>query len=242
MTTTSRQLIGGWAHWIARLWSLPVITGVFVLAAGPFIRVPAHVGNLLMPLSSPFALLLAVAFVIAWRWEAVGGCIALVSAAALTVWFTIRSGRLELRPFDLGFWAPAILFVLSSSLHGAIGNTPAQEPDTGGQPVPRPGRFFALPRTGLGWWSLLTGTGFFVFMRLFWMQANNPGRDRSTFFSDPINAACLIGAFGTPIVAMIMALVAIIWKRERSMSLIPLLLLGLFALLWALAVMSGANA
>lgn len=106
----------------------------------------------------------------------------------------------------------------------------------------KPRRFLALPRTELGWWALLIGTGFFLFMRLFWMQSGSPGRDRSTFFSDPINAGCLIGAFGSPIVGMILALVAIIWKRERSALLVPLLLLGLFALLWALAVLSGANA
>ena len=44
------------------------------------------------------------------------------------------------------------------------------------------------------------------------------------------------------IVAMILALIAIIGKRERSFFFIPLLLLGLFALLWALAVMLGENA
>ena len=41
---------------------------------------------------------------------------------------------------------------------------------------------------------------------------------------------------------MTVAFVAIIWKRERSLLLVPLLLLGLFALFWALAVLSGANA
>jgi hypothetical protein len=89
---------------------------------------------------------------------------------------------------------------------------------------------------------LLIGAGFFVCMRLFWMQAYSPGRNHSTFFSDPITAACLIGAFGSAIVAMILALIALIGKRERSFFFIPLLLLGLFALLWALAVMLGENA
>ena len=41
---------------------------------------------------------------------------------------------------------------------------------------------------------------------------------------------------------MIVALVAIIWKRERSLLLVPLLLLGLYALVWAVAILSGANA
>jgi hypothetical protein len=38
---------------------------------------------------------------------------------------------------------------------------------------------------------------------------------------------------------MILALVAIIWKRERSWMILPVLLLGVFALLWALAALSG---
>jgi hypothetical protein len=80
---------------------------------------------------------------------------------------------------------------------------------------------------------------FFVFMRLFWHQAVRPGRDRSTFFSDPINAACLIGALISPIAGSIVALVAIIWKRERSLLLVPVLLLGLFALLWTLGAVFG---
>ena len=78
-------------------------------------------------------------------------------------------------------------------------------------------------------------------MRLFWLQAFRPGRDRSTFFSDPINAGCLIGAFGSPIVGMIVAWVAIIWKRERLAPSAGDLVPGPLALPWALAALGGGN-
>jgi hypothetical protein len=218
----------------------------FLLAVGPFVRLPFNTaGNLFIgALSSLYAMAFAVALVVAWRYESVGGWMALVVAVAFKVWFAIQWRHLPLGAFDLLLLPPALLFLLSSSLHGVIGKAQTPEPHVDGNPTPqtKPRRFFALPRTSLGWWSLLIGTGFFLFMRLFWMQANSPGRDRSTFFSDPINAGCLIGAFAAPIVGMIVAWVAIIWNRERSLLLVPLLLLGLFALLWALAVMSGANA
>ncbi len=222
-----------------------MIAATFLLAAGPFVPLPFNIGGnaFMLPLSSPYAMAFAIAFVVAWRWESVGGWIALVSAVAFKVWFTIRVGHLPLGSFGLLLWPPATLFVVSSHLLGAIGEVQTQESSVERNPAPQtmPRRFFALPRTSLGWWSLLIAPGFFVFLRLFWMQADSPGRNSSTFFSDPINACCLIGAFGSPIVGMIVALVAVIWKREWSLLPLPVLLLGLFALLWALAVLSGAN-
>ena len=131
--------------------------------------------------------------------------------------------------FDLLFFIPAILFVIASWSPTTVETAPTVKPQ----------RFFGLPRSSLAWASILIATGFFVFMRLFWMQAGSPGRDRSTFFSDPINAGCLIGAFGAPIVGMVLTLVAIIWKRERSWMLIPVILLGVFSLLWALGILFG---
>jgi hypothetical protein len=217
----------------------------FYLAAWSFF--PGHLniaGNpFLGVLGTPYAMALAVAYVAAWHWERGGGWIALACAVAFKVWFTIRWGQLAAGVFDLLYLGPAILFLLASSLSGTIGTVAMPEPTVAGTQTPpkKPRRFFALPRTSLGWWSILIATGFFVFMRLFWMQAGSPGRDRSTFFSDPINAGCLIGAFGSPIAGMIVALVAIIWKRERSLLLVPAILLGLLALPFALAALGGGN-
>jgi hypothetical protein len=247
MTTTKRQYVGELARWTARLWSLPLIAVTFYLAAWSFLPGQVNVaGNpFLGLLTTPYAMAFAVAFVVAWHWERVGGWLAVAGGVAFKVWITIRTGYLAAGALEtLLFLVPAILFLLASSRPAAIGTVATPEPNAAGAGTPsrKPRRFFALPRTNLGWWSLLIGTGFFLFMRLFWMQAGSTGRDRSTFFSDPINAGCLIGAFGSPIVGMIVALVAVIWKRERSLLLVPLLLLGLFALLWGLAVLSGANA
>jgi hypothetical protein len=244
MTPTNRQRLGEWVHWTGRLWSLPLITATFLLAAGPFLPLTLHPGRAFLLLSSPFAMALAIALVLAWRWEATGGWIALALGVVLLGWATFRSGHLALPPFVVLFWGPAILFLLSWSLHRPVGSQQLTEPGRDGASASRPKRqgFLAMPSSRLGWWALVIGTGFFLFMRLFWMQANNPGRDRSTFFSDPVNAGCLIGAFGSSIAGMVMAWVAIIWKRERSLLLVPLLLLGVFTLLWAIALMSGANA
>lgn len=240
MTTSIRETVGELVRWTARLWSLPVIAVTFLLAAGPFVPGISKIGGnaFMFHMSSLYSMVFAVAFVVAWRWESVGGWIALVSAVAFKVWFTIRSGHLPMSPFDLLVWPPAILFLLSSVVHGS--RTQESESD---RQVPQKGtrRFLALPRTNLGWWSVLIATGFFVFMRLFWMQALRPGRDRGTFFSDPVNACCLIGAFGSPIIGAIVALVAIIWKGERSLLIVPVILLGLFALPWVLAALFGGN-
>lgn len=102
-------------------------------------------------------------------------------------------------------------------------------------------RFLALPRTGLGWWSVGLAAGFFVFVWFFWLQANSPGRDRSTFFSDPINALLLIGASASGIGGGAVAVVAFFLKRERSFILVPIVLLGLFVLLFTLGEVFGGG-
>jgi len=43
------------------------------------------------------------------------------------------------------------------------------------------------------------------------------------------------------IVGLILAFVALIWKRERSLLLVPVILLGLVALLFAVAAVGGGN-
>ena len=100
-------------------------------------------------------------------------------------------------------------------------------------------RFLALPRTGLGWWSVGLAAGFFVFMCLFFLQVHSPGRDRSTFFSDPINALLLIGASASGIGGGVVALFGVFLKRERSFILVPIVLLGLFVLLFTLGEVGG---
>jgi len=216
------------------------------LAAGVLIPRPERLlgQGVIAALSTPVAMAFAVGFVIAWHWERIGAWAALASGAGLIAWLSIRAGGLALSARDLLFVAPALLFLFSSFLCARTADSVAQLSGMATQPRQEKKwrRYFAPPRSDLGWWSLIIGAGFFAFMRLFWMQAFSPGRDRSTFFSDPINAACLIGALGSAIAGMVLAVAAIIWKRERSLWYVPLLLLGFFALFWSLAVLSGANA
>jgi cytochrome bd-type quinol oxidase subunit 2 len=100
-------------------------------------------------------------------------------------------------------------------------------------------RFLGLPRTRLGWAAFAFATAHFLFMALFWLQARIPGRDRSTFFSDPINAACLIAACASPIVGAALAVAAMRLNHERPFILVVIVMMGLLALLWSLGVMLG---
>ena len=99
-------------------------------------------------------------------------------------------------------------------------------------------RFLGLPRTRFGWSSIVLAAAFFVFFWLFWLQRNAP-RDRSTFFSDPINALLLISAVASAITGGVTAVAAIIRKRERSFLLLPTLLLGIFVLFFTVGELIG---
>ena len=85
MTTSNRQRVGELVRWTARLWSLPLIAVTFLLAAGPFVPLPFNIAGRLFigALSSLYAMGFAVAFVVAWRYESVGGWIALGSARGI---------------------------------------------------------------------------------------------------------------------------------------------------------------
>lgn len=102
-------------------------------------------------------------------------------------------------------------------------------------------RYLTIPRTALGRWSLALAAGFFVFMFLFFQQANAPGRDRSTFFSDPINAALLVGAALSGIGGGVAALLAVGLRRERSLLLLPVVLLAAVVLLFSLGEILGGH-
>jgi len=77
-------------------------------------------------------------------------------------------GAPPLSLFGLLFWLLAILFRLSSWLHGAgrKAKNPVTNGDAGQTQTKKPRHFFILPSTDLGCWSLLIGTGLFLFMRL----------------------------------------------------------------------------
>lgn len=83
----------------------------------------------------------------------------------------------------------------------------------------RTNRFFALPATNLGWWSV--GLSIF-FVALFLVVSND-----LIHFSGRLT-------IGAGVIAAIVSLLAIIQKHERSWLVWLMLLPGLFALIFAL--------
>ena len=79
--------------------------------------------------------------------------------------------------------------------------------------------FFRMPQTGLGWWA----TGFSALFTVLFALIINDLLRFSGFLTMTLG-----------VVAGILALVSIIWKRERSWLVWLLLLPGLFAILFAL--------
>ena len=101
-------------------------------------------------------------------------------------------------------------------------------------------RLFWTPSTRLGWWSIGLALGFFVFISLFVLQEFRPGRDRSTFFSDPVNAFTLLGAAACAITAGVTGALGIFWKRERSLLVFAALFLGALALFFTIGELGAA--
>ncbi len=81
------------------------------------------------------------------------------------------------------------------------------------------GRFYAVPHTQLGWWSVALGT---LFTALFLLVVN-----RVIHFPGFLTMTLGVGAG-------IVTLIAIIGKKERSWLVWLMLVPGLFAILFAL--------
>ena len=105
------------------------------------------------------------------------------------------------------------------------------------RPASAPG-FFGLPLTRFGWSSVGFAAAFFVFFWLYGLQQNSPP-NRAAIFSDPVNALLLLGAAASAIAGGVMAVMANIWKHERSFLLLPALLLSLFVLTFTIMELLG---
>lgn len=230
-------------HWAARLWSIPAIMLGFFIAVGPVVPWTTHFSRLEF-LNSFIGLIFAIALVLAWRHELGGGVVALGSVTIWALWNLVMA---EARPFSIEsllVWPPAFLFVWSAMLAAkqAVAEASIAELQPSAEEQPReaeqPSALLAVPHTSLGWWALGLAASMLVFMRLFWLQSEVP-RDRSTFFSDPFNAICLIGIFVCPLIGSVLAAIDMIRKRERSWTLIPVLVLGPVAVLWILGAIFG---
>jgi hypothetical protein len=104
-------------------------------------------------------------------------------------------------------------------------------------PASAPG-FFGLPRTRFGWSSVGFAAAFFVFFWVFWLQRNSP-RDGATIGPDPVHVLLLLGAAASALAGGVMAVVANIWRHERSFLLLPALLLSLFVLTFTIGALLG---
>jgi len=227
----------GIIHWAARLWSIPALCLGFVIAIGP-LAFATNRWNGLAFLNSISGIIFVAALVVAWRHELGGGLVALFALLVWTIWITLLA-NLPFATESFLVWPPAILFVLAA-FFDAVEPAPTTltTAETESAKTTKTCGVLTVPHTKLGWYALGLTACSLVFMRLFWMQAGIP-RDRSTFFSDPVNAICLIGIFACPLVGSVLAFIDILRKRERSWTLIPVIVLGPVALLWILAALFG---
>jgi hypothetical protein len=79
---------------------------------------------------------------------------------------------------------------------------------------------------------------FFVLLKLIFVWGDQPGHDRSTFFSDPVAAFTLLGTAVSGIAGGAVAVAAMI-KHERSIIVFWVFLLGLFVLYFSLGHLVG---
>ena len=109
--------------------------------------------------------------------------------------------------------------------------------DAGGMtPAARPlwRRILGLPSTRLGWASLWLLGGFLVFYALFQILVASGQRGGETFFSNPWLALSILIAAGSAIAAGAAAIVAILWRQERSILMVLSLMLGLLVAVFVL--------
>jgi hypothetical protein len=105
-----------------------------------------------------------------------------------------------------------------------------------------PGRkpaFLGWPRTRAGWWSIGLAFGFFPLFAAWLAYVRATPRPRPTFFSDPVHAAILLASVASAVCGLIIGLITLARGRERSLAILPALLIGLIVLLLTFAE-SGA--
>ena len=95
-------------------------------------------------------------------------------------------------------------------------------------------RILGLPSTRLGWASLWLLVGFLVFYALFQILVASGQRGGETFFSNPWLALSILIAAGSAIAAGATAIVAILWRQERSILMFLSLMLGLLVAVFVL--------
>src|SRR5262249_52013529 len=105
----------------------------------------------------------------------------------------------------------------------------------------RPPSFVGMPRSRLGWWSITLAVlflGLFVAWLLY-VQAIHVARP--TFFSDPLHACLILGAAAAGISGAIVAVLALVAKRERSFTILLSVLPGALVLYVTIAKLINPN-
>ena len=99
--------------------------------------------------------------------------------------------------------------------------------------------FLGPPRTRAGWLSVGLAGGFFALFAAWLAYSNATPVARPTFFSDPIHAVLLLAAVASAESGLIVGVVTVLRGRERSLALLPGLLLGVVVLLLTIGEIRG---
>jgi hypothetical protein len=100
-------------------------------------------------------------------------------------------------------------------------------------------RICAWPETVAGKWSLLLDVGFVMALAVAFVLTRLGLGGGGTFFSNPWLAGMLLASAAAAEAGGLVALLAIVWRRERSFLMLVPLLFGGFVLLFVLGEIAG---
>ncbi len=94
--------------------------------------------------------------------------------------------------------------------------------------------FIGMPRTKVGKGSMWLAVAFFVLFTAWQLYVNNTSRPRQTFFSDLPQAILILSTAAAGITGAILGVIALVFKRERSILIILSIIIGSFVLYWTI--------
>jgi hypothetical protein len=101
--------------------------------------------------------------------------------------------------------------------------------------------FLGVPNTSVGWWSIYL---MLMFLGLFggWIAyVWATPIARPTFYSDPLHAALLLGATVAGLGGGVVGVLAFVIGRERSLLILPSIIVGGLVLFVVIGTMAGLN-
>lgn len=106
-------------------------------------------------------------------------------------------------------------------------------------PPPLWRQIIGFPSTRWGSWSVYLAIAFILLLGIFYALVASGQKGGATFFSNPLLAFSVLLAAVAALVGGATASTAIVWKRERSLLVFVVLLLGLFVLVFVLGEIAG---